>query len=52
MEDYLSKSKITQDDLINSAAKQLENGPNVIENYVSAEEINKVQNVSYPIHYH
>ena len=46
MEDFISKSKITQDDLINSLAKELDDGNNVLEKYVSTEDMIRRRAVS------
>ena len=46
MEDYLSKSKITEETLVNSLAKELDDGSNVLEKYISNEDIVKRKAVS------
>ena len=46
MEDFLSKSKITSDDLIDSLAKDLGNDGNVLEKYISTEDMAKRRAVS------
>ena len=46
MEDFLSKSKITSDDLIDSLAKDMGDDGNVLEKYISTEDMTKRRTVS------
>ena len=43
MDDYLSKSKITEEDLIKSASKELNEGNNILDKYMSNDQFVRAQ---------